>query len=66
MGLPRRDHRALDAVSIERRHQLLVREAVGRRMPRIVDERHAGGEDMNVRVDFQIIRHAAAYCYDAG
>ena len=53
----RRDHAELDAVRIHGGDQLLHREAVGRRMPRIVDERHVLREDMHVRVDQGCFRH---------
>ena len=53
----RRDHRALDAVLVERRDQLLVGEAVFRRVARIVDQRHVGGEDMHMGVDLEAVGH---------
>ena len=63
----RRDHGALDAVLVQRRDQLSVGEAVGRRVARIVDQRHVGGEDMHVRVDLQCVGHAIApWCGQRG
>src|SRR5205814_2342396 len=41
----RGDHCALDAMLVERCDQLLVAEVVFRRVTRVVDQRHVGGED---------------------
>jgi hypothetical protein len=52
-----RDHRAVDAVLVERRDQLVVGEAVFWRVARIVDQRHVGGEDMHMGVDLETVGH---------
>jgi hypothetical protein len=61
-GACRRDHRAVDAVRVERCDQLLMGEAVGGRMARIVDQRHVGREDMHMGIDLEGVGHAAS-CY---
>jgi hypothetical protein len=53
----RGDDRAPDAVGVHGGDQLLVGEAIVRRVARIVDQRHVGGEDMHVGVDLQRFWH---------
>ena len=62
----RRDHRALDAMLVERRDQLLVGEAVFRRVARIVDQRHVGGEDMHMGVDLRAVGHRVRHVGQCG
>jgi hypothetical protein len=52
-----RNHRAVDAVVVKGCDQILVGEAVFRRVARIVDQRHIGGEDMHVGIDLETVRH---------
>ena len=59
-GARGRDHRAVDAVGVERLDQFLMGEAIGRRVARIVDQRHVRGEDMHMGVDLERVGHAAS------